>query len=300
MPDVGDWRTPTLTVSPADGTTLATLAIVAPSGTSTPLAVQSSAGGTLWTASSAYQLTAAGIWVERWTVTGTGKGAEYEYQIAVGVALPAQMPDALAHIGHLVARLGRSLTAEERLKAPAMLADASEEIRGYCRRQFTPATNAEVVLRPVGNVLHLPNRPIVAVDQVEVIGVSGTPDLVLGINNWAWDGIDRIELYAYPAPVTGAVPTGSYANTYRVTYDYGGSVPNPLIGRICKMVLRTLLAPTQAEGLVSERIGQYAYQYGQFPGGQSRGPVVELTADDERWLRKMGYRSGASTIQLKV
>lgn len=300
MPDVGDFRTPTLTVSPADGTTAATLAVVAPDGTSAAVAVTGSGGGTAWAATAPYEFTAEGVWVERWTVTGTGKGKEYEYQIAVGMALPAQLPDALAHIGDLVARLGRSLTAAEMLKAPAMLGDASDEIRGYCRRQFTAATNDELVIRPVGNTIKLPNRPVTSVDQVEVIGTGGTADLVLGVNNWEFDGIDRITVWAYPHPVTGAVPMGTYANTYRVIYDHGGSVPTPLVGRICKMVFRTLLAPTQTEGLVQERIGQYSYMYGQFPGGGSPGPTVELTKDDEAWLRKRGYRSGASTIQLRA
>jgi hypothetical protein len=300
MPDVGDFRTPTLTVNPFDGTTVATLSVVAPNGTATAVAVASSGGGASWAATAPYEFTAEGVWVERWTVTGTGKGREFAYEIAVGVALPAQLPEALAHIGHLVARLGRSLTASEKLRAPAMLGDASDEIRGFCRRQFTPAVNDELVIRPVGNVITLPNRPVTSVDSVEVIGTGGTADLVLGVDNWAFDGIDRIELYAYPVPITGAVPTGTYANTYRIVYDHGGTVPTPIVGRICKMVFRTLLAPTTVEGLVSERIGQYMYQYGQFPGGQSPGPTVELTDADEKWLRKMGYRSSASTIQLRT
>jgi len=299
MPDVGDKRIPTLTLSVADGTTVATLVVVAPDGTATPMDVSSSSNSTAWAADESYAFTADGVWVERWTVAGTGEGAEFEYQIAVGVALPAQLPEALAHIGHLVARLGRSLTAAEKLKAPAMLADASDEIRSFCRRQFTAAVADELVIRPVGDTIILPNRPVTSVDQVEVIGTGGTADLVLGVANWAFDGIDKIQLYAYPHLVTGAVPMGTYANTYRVTYGHGGDVPSPIVGRICKMVFRSLLAPTTAEGLVSERIGNYSYQYGQFPGGQSPGPTVELTKDDEAWLRKRGYRSGASTIQLR-
>jgi hypothetical protein len=300
MADVGDKRTPNLTVSPSDGTTVATCVVIAPDGT-TAATLSTTNAGDVYTATAPYEFTGDGVWVERWTVTGTGAGKEYEYQIAVGEAQPVEYdPEALAHIGHLVARLGRSLTAAEKLKAPAMLSDASNEIRGFCRRQFTPATADELVIRPVGDIIKLPNRPVTAIDQVEVIGTSGTADLVLGVKNWAFDGIDQIELYAYPQVITGAAPTGTYANTYRVTYDHGGDVPKLLVGRICKMVFRTLLAPTQAEGLVQERIGQYSYMYGQYPGGGSPGPTVELTKDDERWLRKMGFRSSASTIQLRM
>lgn len=299
MPDVGDWRTPQLTVSPFDGTTTASVTVVAPDGTAASPITATGVSG-VYTADSAYEFTAAGIWVERWTVTGTGKGKEFSYEIAVATALPAQLPDALAHIGHLVARLGRALTPAEKLRAPAMLADASDEIRSYCRRQFTPATNDELVIRPVGNTITLPNRPVTSVDQVEVIGTGGTADLTLGVNNWEFDGIDRITLWAYPCVITGAAPTGTYANTYRITYDHGGDVPTPIVGRICKMVFRSMLAPTMTEGLVQERIGQYSYMYGQFPGGGSPGPTVELTKDDKAWLRERGYRSGASTIQLRM
>ncbi|HEU0041410.1 MAG TPA: hypothetical protein VFQ15_03565 [Jiangellaceae bacterium] len=71
--EIGDWRIATLTVTPADGTTLAVLAVVAPDGTTTAPVI-TGAGGS-W-AAAGYELTAAGEWVERWTVTGMGKSKE--------------------------------------------------------------------------------------------------------------------------------------------------------------------------------------------------------------------------------
>lgn len=71
---VGDWQIPTLTVSPHDGTTTATLTVVSPLGVTTTPAATTSDSGATWTAEG-YEL-AAGEWVERWTVTGTGKGKE--------------------------------------------------------------------------------------------------------------------------------------------------------------------------------------------------------------------------------
>ncbi len=73
--EVGDWTTPTLQVAPFDVTTAATLVVIAPDGTTTAPAATSSGGGATWTAAP-YELTAAGEWVERWTVTGTGKSKE--------------------------------------------------------------------------------------------------------------------------------------------------------------------------------------------------------------------------------
>lgn len=72
--DEGDWRTPTLTVSPADGTTLAVLTVITPAGVSSTPTVTSSVDGATWTGD-AYELT-AGSTIESWVVTGTGKGKQ--------------------------------------------------------------------------------------------------------------------------------------------------------------------------------------------------------------------------------
>lgn len=69
----GDWTTPTLTVTPFDGTTIVSLAVVSPSNVVTAPAVTGAAG--VYTAT-AYEFTVPGEWIERWTVTGTGKGKE--------------------------------------------------------------------------------------------------------------------------------------------------------------------------------------------------------------------------------
>lgn len=77
--DAGDWRVPTLIVSPfaASGgsATVATLQLVSPLGTVTPVTPTKQddvpeAGKQTWTAPG-YELT-EGEWVERWAVTGTG------------------------------------------------------------------------------------------------------------------------------------------------------------------------------------------------------------------------------------
>jgi hypothetical protein len=88
--EVGDWTVPTLTVSPFDGTTLATLAVVNPAtGIATPLTPTTSDGGNHWTAPT-YEFVAAGEWVERWTVTGTGTGKER--RVLLVAPDPADMP----------------------------------------------------------------------------------------------------------------------------------------------------------------------------------------------------------------
>lgn len=207
------------------------------------------------------------------------------------------MPD-LATIDDLEDELGRPLTADEAAKAPGLLASASARIRGYCRREFTTVTNGLIELRPVGSQLRLPNTPVVAVDQVEQIGTAGTTDRVMGATEWAFDGIDRIELW--PAPYQDDWPTvsGTYANTYRVTYDSGGTVPAFIVSKTVEVVLRHLITPSPVAGLVQERIGQYGYMMQQDDG--TAGAAVRLTDADKADLRENGYRRTAATIQTRA
>lgn len=73
--DDGDWRIPYLDVAPYDGTTTVALTVVAPSGTTTtPTVTESATVAGRWEGAG-YELS-AGEWIERWTVTGTGKGRQ--------------------------------------------------------------------------------------------------------------------------------------------------------------------------------------------------------------------------------
>lgn len=294
--DVGDWRAPTLTVSPYDGTTSATLVVEAPSGTTTTLTPTTATGGATWTAPG-YQLSQAGQWIEHWTVTGTGAGAEH---LRVNVApTPTPVPAALATIADLEKELGRSLTATETAKAPGLLASASARIRGFCRRQLTAVANDTVVLRPVGSLLRLPCTPVTAVDQVAMVGTAGTVDRVMTATEWAWDGIDTIELWPDPYRQDWPTASGTYADTYRVTYDHGaGTVPEYIVSKTVEIVLRHLITPSQVAGLVQERIGSYSYGYQQGTG--SPGAAVRLSKEDKQDLREAGYRRTAATIQARA
>ena len=80
--DVGDTATLTLTVSPADGTTVATATATNPAGVTAPLSVTSNAGLDTWTAY--LPITALGAYRVTWTVTGTGEGVEHDTVYALG------------------------------------------------------------------------------------------------------------------------------------------------------------------------------------------------------------------------
>lgn len=82
MPDVGEDATLTLTVSPHDGTTSASVGVVSPSGAPSTLTPVTVDGGGTWTAY--LPLTEAGAWQVRWTVTGQGSGVETDTVYAFG------------------------------------------------------------------------------------------------------------------------------------------------------------------------------------------------------------------------
>lgn len=88
--EVGDWQVPTLTVSVHDGTTAAALVVIAPDGTETSLTPTTADTGATWSAP-AYELTMPGEWVERWTVTGTGKSKERRTLLVAPD--PTEVPD---------------------------------------------------------------------------------------------------------------------------------------------------------------------------------------------------------------
>lgn len=233
-------------------------------------------------------------WV--WNADG---GLQSDAEIVTVIDGSAGAP--LATVADLEARLGRDVTATEAAKADAALADASAALRTYCRRHFTEVEGGELILRPIGSSLRLPNRPVTAIAQLEQIGTAGTADRVMAASEWAFDGIDLIELWSTPYALSGIAPTGSYANTYRVVYDHGSAVvPAFIVGMTCRLVFRSLLAPSPTEGLVSEHIGQYSYQYGQSAGSTSPGVAVRLTDEDKRELVQGGYRRAAGSIQLRA
>jgi len=77
---VGDSEVPRLTISPADGTTAATLVLRAPDGTSTSVTTAqelATADSQVWEGAPVVY-SQPGWWVLDWTVTGTGQGSEQQ------------------------------------------------------------------------------------------------------------------------------------------------------------------------------------------------------------------------------
>lgn len=211
----------------------------------------------------------------------------------------------LATENDIEARLGRSLTSTEQTRAAAYLADASALIRKYTKQQFEEVSGDTIVLRPVGTVLRLPQRPVTAVNSVTALASSGGLEVALPVGTWTFDGIDQVDIwpdsFRWMINLPDAWYDGDGPDTYRVDYDHGDdTIPPDVVAICCGMVLRVLLSPSLVEGLTSERIGEYSYQLGQFPGGAAAGVTVRLSEADKQALDDAGYRRRATTIQLRM
>lgn len=207
------------------------------------------------------------------------------------------MPD-LATQADLEARLGRVLTEEEEARVGALLADASALVRDFTRQELSAVEDDEIVLRPVGVLLRLPQRPVTAVTSVKAVMPDGTSTVTL--SGWSWDGRDKVDLSCAtwdtsPSPDMARRP---WPDSYEVIYDHGDATVSPgVVAVVCAMVLRTLLSPSLTAGMVAERIGSYNYQLQQ--GGGAPGATVVMTAGDEKALARWGPRR-AGTIQVEA
>lgn len=205
---------------------------------------------------------------------------------------------ALATVVDLEARLGRTLTGTELTQAEAFLDDASAKVSAYCRQDFALVEDDSVVLRPVGTLLRLPQRPVIAVTSVTAIGCDGVGDFALA--GWCWDGSDLIDVAGWAGAVINLPDwwdDGYGADSYRVVYDHGYSpIPATVVAVVCAMVNRVLSSPSPVEGMVTEKIGQYSYGLQQ--GAGANGLSVRLTDDDKTALTE--YRRTATTIAVRV
>ena len=298
--DIGDTVTIELTSvdtagDPTDPTSVSVL-VTAPDGTTSTPTPNNPVVGTYTATVVADQ---AGRWRWDWTAVGPANSEHGYFTVDLD---PPDRLDTLATIADLEFRLGRSLTADEAARAPALLVDASAEIRSYCRpHKFTPPVVGDsVVLRPTGTTLILPGKPVTGITSVAAINrTNGGADVAL--SDWVFDGIDRVYLdRAVTDPSVDVIgwwdQIDRHTNTYRVVYDHGGPVDPLVVKKACQMVNRVLAAGTQAEGVTQETIGQFSRQWQQGTG--STGAAVVLSKMDKLDLAEAGYRRRSGTTMV--
>lgn len=201
---------------------------------------------------------------------------------------------ALASQADLENRLGRALTAEEEARCDALLEDSAALIRGYTGQTFDLIEDDEVVLRTIGGVLTLPQRPVTEVTRVVAIGGSeALPDFTLV--DWLFDGIDTVRIGEGASVIN--LPEAwwdddGYPGTYRVTYSHGYTAPpGDVVGVSCAMILRAFSNPNN---LRSETVGSYSVTYAVPATGEQLG--INLTRYEQKVLDR--YRRKAATIKV--
>ena len=208
----------------------------------------------------------------------------------------------LATPDDVVARLGRPLTDSEALRAPAILADLSADVIGYCRRDFQLHTQETQVLYATDSEITL-QRPVIAkpgAGQVVLIGgAPGIPDFP--VPWFTFDGIDRVVLAGGDMSSIINLPEAwnsfaPWAGTARVTYSWGyDSVPSDVKSVIANAAKSILITPDGlAAGLTGETIGPYSWR-GERTGG---GLAVALKAADLDRLKD--YRNPVRTVQVRL
>ena len=200
----------------------------------------------------------------------------------------------LADLDDVEDRMGRDLTPEEQRKAQAMLLDASAVIRSYCRRDFT-AGSSTIRLRPRGNKVILPQKPVVAVQSVSTVVSFGTFTWVTPTPSWSFAGGNEVYFIDPEIVYNGPAIALDDENLWiEVTYTHGYSeVPFDITSVCANLVLRNFTIP--GGGIVDlETVGPYTVRYANFAGG---GPLA-LSGGDRDILNR--YRSsGALTIELR-
>lgn len=201
----------------------------------------------------------------------------------------------LAELDDVEDRLGRDLTEEEQRRAQAMLDDASAVVRAYTRRNFTQTTET-VRLRPRGNKVVLPQRPVVSVSEVKTVVSFGPTEITFPTPAYSW--VAGAEVHFLDSVSIVNAPTLDAADDenlwVEVTYTYGyEDIPYDVMAVVANLVVRNLTVPNG--GVVDlETVGPYTVRYSGFTAA---GPLA-LSAADRDVLNR--YRiATAYTMELR-
>lgn len=189
----------------------------------------------------------------------------------------------LAEVSNVTDRLPASISIEE-VRVAALIADASATVRRYAKQDFTMRQTI-IGVRPVGNKIKLPQRPVISVQSITVrLPGSVTDSLIPG---WYWDGPGSDEIWLTDGgSIINLAEELTFALEWQtpicqVTYTHGyDTSPDDVIGVICSMVTRIITAPGLG-GVISESVGEYSYRLSD---AAAQGPMA-LTAAEKDILK---------------
>ena len=172
---------------------------------------------------------------------------------------------ALATVTDLENRLGRSLDADETIRAEALLDGASARVRSYTGQEFTETTTTERVMVRNG-VIRLPQRPATAVTAV--VDMDGNS------LNFTWHAGQTFKLGTPDR--FDLEPFATEQQWVDVTYTAGyATIPDLIVEVVCSMVLRAFGVAAEGTGYASESIGSYSYSVGAIAAAGAVGMMNE-------------------------
>ena len=233
--DVGDWRSPTIAISTADVPPLpaagtVTCAVEAPDGTISPVVMTAgtpTATATPWTGA-LYELTQAGEWIERFTVTGDGKGKAR--QLVWVTADPGVIPS-----GMRVYATTADYANDPRTSAPDSSISVRKALLVASQRVDEMATTAlyetnSTTLQPTDSAVAAALRDATIAQAAYAIPIGDAYGL--GTTQYRSVSIGGVTLSRGSTPVAGSSTPGRYAPEARETLRAAGllgAAPLPYI-----------------------------------------------------------------------
>jgi hypothetical protein len=189
----------------------------------------------------------------------------------------------LATVADLEARLPRALSTEEQGRVPALLRDASAGIRNYTGQYLNQDTTTERVRVSKNDVVHLSQRPVVAVAAVTDPFGTAVP--------YTWLGDDVLELTSWALLDDGWAyePRRFALRAVDVRYTHGyATVPDDIVGICCSITLRALGTLPTLGGITSETIASYSYSVGAAASSGGFGLLRDERETLDRYRRVVG------------
>lgn len=185
-------------------------------------------------------------------------------------------PPMLAQPADVQAALGRDLTDEEAARVPSILRKASALFREESGQLFT-AGSSHVQLKVNGGQVYLPQRPVVAVE--EVTDVRGNGMAFDRFGQWLTIRLDS-------------------ARFVRVKYTHGGEIPSLVIETIAEIARKVLtIDPDAAAGVAQTSLTGGPYTGAQTYATWALGGQTLLAPEDVAIARRFRVRVGAVWVQ---
>lgn len=187
----------------------------------------------------------------------------------------------------LAARLGLSLSPDDRTRADSLLQRASGLIQAAAKQQLVLVANDEyTIVGPRDRQITLPERPVVSVSSVVL---NGTP-----LTNWYVDGnelvVKRGILWDFQGDLLGVASFGWRGVPLVITYTHGWETPPEPAGTIAiEAVRRVWVNPT---GALSESWGSERTDFASRSATEQ--PTLELTDGEKDQIRRAFGRRATS------